>query len=382
MDKSFQIKRFYQDGQRFFKNLVDELELLGIPATSMSCDHLCFRVETEEQYLEYKAHLTDHGTLLTEANVNGRPISTFLLHEPFCVGRQSIPMIELPAPKMNSPYILGFEHAEFVITESFDIFSKKFPALFFRQSGNQNFNSELCLKSKEGQVKFHYHPLDRIIEIESATIADIVFDFDGTIIKSRDAIFEINRRVFSEVLNREVSLEEAKQKFHPEFVQLFRAFGVVDPIRKKRAVAAWGEASADFKFEVFDGVLELLARLEKSQCRLHLWTARDETSAREILKYHNIETIFETLSFASENVSKPHQNSLKFDWALAPKNSVLVVGDSPTDIVGAKNIGAISAAAMWDPHAREDVLIAAGAELYFRRVDEFERWLSQMGLVF
>ncbi len=53
----------------------------------------------------------------------------------------------------------------------------------------------------------------------------------------------------------------------------------------------------------------------------------------------------------------------------------VVIGDSPSDIIGSKNIGAVAAAALWDPHAHEHALICSGAELFFHSLHELEDWL-------
>lgn len=210
----------------------------------------------------------------------------------------------------------------------------------------------------------------------------MIFDLDRTLVRARDNIYEINRRVFSEALCREVSIGEAIEKYHPEFVKLFEAFEVHFPQKRKRAVSAWGETSEQFRFEVFDGVLELLRMLQSAGYRLHLWTARDERSARRILADHRIEAIFQTMSFATELDSKPHGNSLRFNWRSLPRDRALVIGDSPSDIIGSKNIGAIGAAALWDPSARRDSLIAADAELSFDDPAELGAWLgSRSGVV-
>src|SRR5690606_16920884 len=124
-------------------------------------------------------------------------------------------------------------------------------------------------------------------------------------------------------------------------------------------------------------ILETLKGLKEENFRLHLWTARDEYSARRILREHEIESLFTTLSFATEIDSKPHANSLTFDWKLIKRNQVIVIGDTSTDIIGAKNISAIRGAALWDSHSKKSSLIEAGAELFFHRVEDFRNWLNR-----
>lgn len=83
------------------------------------------------------------------------------------------------------------------------------------------------------------------------------------------------------------------------------------------------------------------------------------------------------MSFATDVNSKPHANSLCFDWRRSGRNQVLVLGDSPQDMIGARNIAAIRGAALWDTdtHCKRSSLIEAGAELLFYEPADFSRWL-------
>ncbi len=176
---------FKNSSEEFLETIYAELISVGLSTDSLMCDHLCFRVSTHNEYNYYKNELKTHASLLTEANVNGRPISTFVMNKPFITKHHVIPMLELPAPKNGANYSTGFEHVEFVINESFDHFKAQFPYLNFTLGGNKNLNQELCLKLENGlQVKFHHLSLDRVIEIEEAKITDIIFNLDGTLIKN------------------------------------------------------------------------------------------------------------------------------------------------------------------------------------------------------
>jgi HAD superfamily hydrolase (TIGR01549 family) len=217
-----------------------------------------------------------------------------------------------------------------------------------------------------------------VIELEEALIKDIIFDLDGTLIQSRENIYEINRIVFSNVLGREVSLGEAKDKFHSEFSKLFEAFEVTCSKKQSEAVSNWGKVAESFSYELFEGAKDILDWLKEKGITMHLWTARDENSARKILRHHDMESHFSTLSFATLKDSKPNPKSLGFDWKSLNKNEFLVIGDSPSDIKGARNIKAISCAALWDPHSNRDSLHSSGAEIFFHEMSDFRDWLSKV----
>lgn len=363
-------------GEKFLSLLKNELLTLGIDLDGMVVDHLCYRVKTEEEYFIKKAQLSRQGVLLTEAFVNGRPIATFRLSEPFVVDGHEIKLVELPFPKKGTSYETGFEHAEVILQESFESFKNRFPHLSFSQGGHPNVNPEYALRTKHGSLKLHYVPLDRVIEIENSEVTDVIFDLDGTIINSRETIFKINQLVFSRILKRQVTIEEAKEKFHSEFDKLLHAFEITCPQLKSAAIAHWAEVAGGFEYELFEGMVDLLNTLKANGLNLHLWTARDEVSARKILLDHCLIHLFSSLSFSNSENSKPEPDNLKMPFKDKPLNSYVVIGDSAADIRGALNINAIAAGALWDKYSCHHSLIKSGAELCFFNVSEFREWLA------
>jgi len=370
-------KDFRKLGESFFENLQEEMKSSGIRMNPLSCDHLCYRVGTSEEYSRMKKELSQIAVLLTETSVNGRPISTYRLSEPFETSLGPIDLVELPSPKNGQFYETGFEHAEFVIRKSFQSIQRQNPKLQFSQSGSHFSNPELSLKLASGQIKFHPLPLDRVIEIEKASITDIVFDFDGTLIESKKQILQIDCLVLSEVCQRRVSIGDVTEKFSPDFETLFSNFGITCCQTKEYAVSLWSKLSGDFNFPLFDGTRDLLKSLAARNFRLHLWTARDSASATKLLKEHKIDLFFATKSFSENGKSKPNPSNLGLEWEQKPRNSLLMIGDSPSDIVGAKNIRAIAAAGMWDSNYDTQAMLAAGAELFFYKLSDLEEWISR-----
>jgi|GEM_PF-318054 len=367
-----------KNGSIFFEKLLQELERLEVDPTSLSHpDHLCLRVASLAEYESYKLSVSaGGGKLLTETEVNGRPIATYRLPEAFETRQGPVFLLEIPAPKPGSPYPTGFEHAEFVLREGFARFSARHPRLSFSGAEPKILNAELGLITAHGQAKFHSSRLDRVIQIEEARVRDVVFDFDGTIIDARERIYEINASVFSRLLGREVSVEEARANHCADFPGLFDKFGVIDPSTRARGMDVWGEVSSGVSFSLFAGIAELLTELRALGFVLHIWTAREESSTRRILTQQGLEDFFETLSFSNPHVSKPHPDTLNFDWKSCAPNSVIVVGDSWTDMRGAANIGAIAAAALWDTEISADELCEQGAELFLKSPADLLSFLS------
>ncbi|MBC7466458.1 MAG: VOC family protein [Bdellovibrio sp.] len=376
MKNKFDLNEFIDQGNLFITATLNQLSLLGFTVNDLLIDHVCFRVETLDEYLYYKSELLTHGKLLSQAQINGRAISTILLNNGFSYQNKKINIIELPSPKELSSYKTGFEHIECVISDSFSAFQPKYPQLQLSRSGPKNFNAELVLKTASGQVKFHHIKLDRVIEIEESKFTDIIFDFDGTLIESRDKIYDLNSRVFSKALSREVTMAEAKDKFHSTFEKLFEAFLIIDPIVKKKTADDWQSESKKIEYELLPNIFKMLTTLKDLGYRLHLWTARDEESGRVTLDQHQLTSFFTTLSFATIHSSKPAVENLRFDWFRAMPNSVIVVGDTASDVQGAKNIKAVAVGAIWEREDHEASLRKAGVEVCFSDPNEFLIWLQ------
>jgi 6-phosphofructokinase len=74
----------------FVAKLLDQAEQRGHPTRDWIVDHVCFRTETLTEYQSSVAAISNpthdlYGTVLSHAEVNGRPITTVRLSEPLQV---------------------------------------------------------------------------------------------------------------------------------------------------------------------------------------------------------------------------------------------------------------------------------------------------------
>jgi uncharacterized protein len=139
----------------------------GIDVSSYELDHLCYRVDSKERYQKLQAELSRLGTLLNEAEINGRKISTYKLTDPILFNGRQIFLVELPSPKDGSPYPEGLEHSEFVIPERFGDFMKRHPSVPFDLSDIQKkSNPDIKIKYDGFSVKFHNKSLEMVIKTE------------------------------------------------------------------------------------------------------------------------------------------------------------------------------------------------------------------------
>jgi len=149
----------------FLQQLFVEMQEEKTDFSNLIIDHICYRVETKERYLELKNKLSNYGKILTEKSIGGRPIAVFKLDEPYIFQNQKIYLLELPAPKEGRFYAEGWEHIEMVIQPTFEDFMAENEHLDFDTKAiNKKVNPEVRLTFASGAVKFHHYPLDYVIE--------------------------------------------------------------------------------------------------------------------------------------------------------------------------------------------------------------------------
>jgi adenylate cyclase class 2 len=163
-------KNIYDTAHQFLLKTESILKKHSIKLELKMIDHLCYRVKNYIQYQEMKKTFSQLGEILISSQVGGREITTFRLHRPITYQNIHFDIIELPAPKEGSPYELGFEHAEFVIDSSFDVFLKNHSQLTFDTSAmNKKINPELKIKFSENiSFKLHHRKLVDVIADELA----------------------------------------------------------------------------------------------------------------------------------------------------------------------------------------------------------------------
>ncbi|WP_413944420.1 VOC family protein [Bdellovibrio sp. HCB-162] len=164
------IQNVIGDYTAFLDRIFANIQNAGIDVASFEMDHACYRVSNLQQYEIKKAALLQFGDLLTEANVNGRPIATFKLHQALKYKNRDLFLIELPAPKKGKDVADGLEHVEFVVGELIPDIMKKHPGLLWNTSGlEKTLNPELELKFNDGlAIKFHPESLSEVIRKELA----------------------------------------------------------------------------------------------------------------------------------------------------------------------------------------------------------------------
>lgn len=163
-------ERFQREALEYLESVDEFIDRQKLELSLSQIDHLCFRVTNESEYQHYKAELANNGELLVESIVGSRLIATYKLNKPIEYKNTEIDIVELPQPKINNKYALGFEHVEFVIEEAFEQFIEVYPDLAYDHKGcKKEVNPELrIIMPNGGSLKLHHQTLEQVIEYEKS----------------------------------------------------------------------------------------------------------------------------------------------------------------------------------------------------------------------
>ncbi len=144
-------------------------------------DHVCYRASSSSEYDLLKKEALQVGSLLAEADVQGRPIAIFKFHDPLWVDCYRVDYLELPHPKPSQVIASGWEHIE-VVTDT------ELETSIGRVGVRDLVNYEVSETIDNFRVKFHCRPIDQVIRIESNKR---IMQFLGHLIKF-PALFEFS----------------------------------------------------------------------------------------------------------------------------------------------------------------------------------------------
>ena len=100
-------------------------------------------------------------------------------------------------------------------------------------------------------------------------------------------------------------------------------------------------------YELFGGMKDFLTELKNLGFVLYVWTARPRRSTLEITKRLEISQYFDEYFCFDDGLPKPHSEGLSKLCDGIDKNKILHIGDSLSDIDGAKAFGIEVVAACW-----------------------------------
>ncbi len=159
------------------QQFADDLQL---DLRAYEADHISLRTHDTELAELWVAGLRQCATVLSDNNINGRPVYLFLLHQPLALLHWQIPVIELPFPKGKQYAHQGWEHVELVLPGEAATVTERAAALLpsplpsgviIKESHPRGENERLpnptlAVCRDNITIKFHPFTLQEIVESE------------------------------------------------------------------------------------------------------------------------------------------------------------------------------------------------------------------------
>ncbi|CAN5313206.1 HAD family hydrolase [soil metagenome] len=196
-----------------------------------------------------------------------------------------------------------------------------------------------------------------------------IFDCDGTLVDSQhnivaamDGAFRLaglepptRQETLSIVGLSLVPAVAALLPAHEDALHVEVAEGYKSHFQARRARGELGEP-------LFDGIGDILDRLEAEGWLLGIATGNSDRGLRHCLESHGIFNRFVTVQTADRHPSKPHPSmiDLAMREAGAERDSTIMIGDTSFDMAMAKAAGVRGLGVGWGYH-HPDLLIEAGA---------------------
>ena len=209
------------------------------------------------------------------------------------------------------------------------------------------------------------------------SIQGFLFDLDGTIGDTLPVCYAAFREVFREYLGRNYSDEEVRALFGPTEEGIIRD---LVPDRCRECLGDFYQAyerAHDRCPLPFPGIATGLKILRRRGVRLAIVTGKGLRTTTTSLKVFGLDKMFDVVETGSPNGGmKPESMSRVLKkWHLEARQ-VASIGDSPSDIRAAQQVGATAFGAAWASTSDSGVLMAHNPTAVFRQVDEFLDWID------
>ncbi len=220
----------------------------------------------------------------------------------------------------------------------------------------------LRCEGRDGHDAAGTHPGRHGNRVRCALMGTILFDWDGTIVDSMEALFETTQATCRH-LGLPFDREIFRRTFSPNWRLKYRALGITEE-HTDEAIAIWAKTFRADDTNPFPGVREALERLSAAGHRLGIVTSGDRSEIEPQLARLGLEGLAAIRVYGNDTVAgkpdpRPLRLALELAGAIRPEDA-LYVGDALDDMrmaaaAGVRGIGIVSML------ATADDLLAAGA---------------------
>jgi len=172
----------------------------------------------------------------------------------------------------------------------------------------------------------------------------VIFDWDGTIIKSKKANFHAFKKVHDELnLNTVFTMKELLDWYSPNWYEVYKKMGIPEE-EWSRANEIWRNSYPHNKSRLSPNSARILANLKARRLRVGLVTSGDEKRVISELKRKGIFSIFDVVICGDqvpieELKPSPGQIILALEKLNIKPQDAVYIGDTSFDVLAGKNAG-------------------------------------------
>ncbi|MCW3058630.1 MAG: hydrolase [Capsulimonas sp.] len=214
-----------------------------------------------------------------------------------------------------------------------------------------------------------------------ASVRGVIFDLDGTLADTFPVIFAAFRHAFAIYADRHLSDHEIEAMFGPNEEGCIR----------KALPSNWEPCLAEYLKEYervhdlcpgpFPGVIEMLDWLKSRDVPVAIVTGKGAQSAAISLRRLGLSGHFTIVKSGSpEGSIKPQAiREVLEEWGMPPAD-VVYVGDAPSDVTAAREVGVRVLGAAWANSSDAAKIEAMAPDALLRSIDELRAWLAGAGV--
>jgi pyrophosphatase PpaX len=182
------------------------------------------------------------------------------------------------------------------------------------------------------------------------TFAAIAFDLDGTLVNTLPAIHAAFNGVLAPIIGRPIPEDEVVSRLGPRAVDIMRIY---DPENAETLIHTYLDYYLSIHLDhsvLYPGIAELIETLAGRGLKLGVVTSKRRQTAIPTLEHFGLMKHFTTVITEDDvGALKPDPEPiLKTAEALGvDRSDMLVIGDNPTDMLGAHAAGSFGGAALW-----------------------------------
>ncbi|MDL2253363.1 HAD-IA family hydrolase [Ruminococcaceae bacterium OttesenSCG-928-I18] len=198
---------------------------------------------------------------------------------------------------------------------------------------------------------------------------DILFDLDGTLIKSEEGIFKSIAYALEQMGRQNLGQDILKKFIGPPIAESFQTFCGLQREQALLATQYYRQRYAQvgiFECELYPGLKPLLHKLAKAGRGVHLATAKPTVYAVRILEHFEIKPLFSVIEGVPLEVGHYEKADIVQrvldKRGVKPQNAVMV-GDRHHDILGAKDCGVDGIGVLYGYGSREELTQAGASHL-------------------